>query len=338
MMDAILENRRLSRWATRLARGPEQLGAIHESDAELLPLGDNRMLALTVDQVLEEVTSGLYRQPATVGRIAATASLSDLAAVGADVLGLLFSVTLPPTNQDIIQDGVADGICDVTARAHTHVLGGDTSEGPSLSIACTAVGIVPGQRVLTRLGAAPGDTIYATGLLGLGAAFAAVRLLDLPESLVSEEAFSPPLRLREGQALRGLASCCMDTSDGLLATLDQLSRLNQVAMTIDEDPDTLLHPKAEQVRAALGLLATPLLAAIHGEFELVFTVAANRRTCFEENWHAQGFTVKRIGVVAAGEGVHVRDRRLDTARIRNLGSEAVHNPRQYLQQIVELCA
>ncbi len=336
-MDAILENRQLSRWATLLARAPHQRGAIHESDAELLPLGDNRLLALSVDQIVEEITSGLYRRPQTVGRIAATASLSDLAAVGADVLGLLFSVTLPQTNRDTIQDGVAAGISDVTARARTHVLGGDTSEGPSLSIGCTAVGTVPENRVLTRLGAAPGDTIYATGLLGLGAAFAAVRLLELPESLVSEEAFRPTLRLREGQALRGLASCCMDTSDGLLATLDQLSRLNHVAMAIDEDPDTLLHPKAERVRAALGLSATPFLAAIHGEFELVFTVAAARRMRFEESWRAQGFTVTRLGAVAAGEGVHVRDRRLDTARIRNLGSQAVYDPRQYLQQIVELC-
>ena len=39
-------------------------------------------------------------------------------------------------------------------------------------------------------------------------------------------------RLREGELLRGVASCCMDTSDGFVATIDQLARINEVGFRI----------------------------------------------------------------------------------------------------------
>jgi thiamine-monophosphate kinase len=338
MMDAILENRRLSQWASLLARGSNQHGAIHESDAELLSLGDGRLLALTVDQVVEEVAVGLYRQPDTVGRIAATAALSDLAAVGADILGLLISVTLPTDDQACVQQAVAEGIRDVTTRAQTHVMGGDTSEGTALSIACTAAGTVPESQVLTRLGASPGDTVFATGPLGLGAALAAVRLLDLPQALFSEREFRPEVRIAEGQALRTLASCCMDTSDGLIATLDQLARLNDVAIAIDEQPATLLHPRAAQVRAALGIDATPMLAAVHGEFELVFAVSSSRLSPIQAIECSKGFSFQRIGVVSKGHGVHLGCRCLDTASIRNLSYQAGDDASRYLEKLVELCS
>jgi len=337
MMDAVSENRRLSRWAALLPRGCNQRGAIHESDAELLPLGDGRLLALTVDQIVEEVAIGLYRQPETVGRIAATAALSDLAAVGADVLGLLISVTLPPKDQDSVQHGLATGIRDVTTRAQTHVIGGDTSEGTALSIACTAAGTVPENQVLTRLGASPGDTVFTTGPLGLGAALAAVRLFDLPQALLAEQDFRPEVRIAEGKALRALASCCMDSSDGLIATLDQLARLNDVAIAIDEEPATLLHPRAAQVRTALGIEATPFLAAIHGEFELVFAISPSSLSPFQELVGSMGLSPQRIGVVSKGHGVHLGNRSLDTASIRNFSCKTGDDAGRYLHKLVELC-
>jgi thiamine-monophosphate kinase len=291
-----------------------------------------------VDQVVEEVTLGLYRQPETVGRIAATASLSDLAAVGADVLGLLISVTLPSKHYDTVQEALALGIREVVDRAKTHVVGGDTSEGPLLSVGCTAVGTVAANCHLSRLGAAPGDAVYASGPLGLGAALAAAQLLGLAESLMTEEEFRPRLRLAEGRALRGLASCCMDSSDGLLATLDQLARLNGVAVVIDQEPRCLLHPKAERVRAALNLAALPFLAACHGEFELIFAVHQANHACFLDTCAANNFSPVRIGMVEAGSGVRADGRTIDTTRLRNLAHEVGNQPRRYFERLLELCA
>lgn len=141
----------------------------------------------------------------------------------------------------------------------------------------------------------------------------------------------------EGRALREFASCCMDTSDGLLSTLDQLSRLNDVAIAIDEDPLSLLHGKAERVRSNLGVGAVPFLAAIHGEFELVFTISERQQARFRDFWGSHGFTAIRLGTVEPGSGVSVDGRTLDTARIRNLTHTTGGDARRYFEHIVALC-
>ena len=71
LIDAIHENRLLSRWAQLLPRPAAAIGSIHEADAELVPLDEARWLAVKVDTVAEEITAGLYTDPATAGRIAA---------------------------------------------------------------------------------------------------------------------------------------------------------------------------------------------------------------------------------------------------------------------------
>ena len=53
-LNDVAENRLLSRWATLLPRAAGQIGQIHQSDAEIVPLGDGRALALTVDTIAEE--------------------------------------------------------------------------------------------------------------------------------------------------------------------------------------------------------------------------------------------------------------------------------------------
>ena len=132
--DDVAENRRLTRWAELLPRAPGQVGDVHETDAELVPLGDGRLLALTVDTVAEEIALGLYREPETAGRIAVTAALSDLAAVGADPIGLLLSVTLPARDAESVQESVARGVAEAARDAGTWVLGGDTNEGATLCV------------------------------------------------------------------------------------------------------------------------------------------------------------------------------------------------------------
>jgi thiamine monophosphate kinase len=107
LIDAIYENRLLSRWAALLPRPASAIGSIHEADAEFVPLDEARWLAVKVDTVAEEIAAGLYIDPATAGRIAAISVLSDLAAVGAEPIGLLLSVVLPRGDVEAVQSRVA---------------------------------------------------------------------------------------------------------------------------------------------------------------------------------------------------------------------------------------
>ncbi len=335
--DDVVENRRLTRWAELLPRAPGQIGDVHETDAELVPLGDGRLLALTVDTVAEEIALGLYRDPRTAGRIAVTAALSDLAAVGAEPIGLLLSVTLPPADAEAVQEAVARGVAEASAAAGTFVLGGDTNEGAALSVGCTAAGTVPGDVRLTRMGARPGDLVYVSGPLGLGAARAAAAMLGEP-ALQTEDEFRPPCRIPQGRALRGVASAAMDTSDGLLATLDQLARLNGVAIRVTRDASEILHPAARAAARAASLPPLALLGVLHGEFELAFTVPADRRGALEGAAARLGWTPLEIGVVGEGAGLFAGARRIDGARVRNLALECRGNPAAHARALREIAS
>jgi thiamine-monophosphate kinase len=333
-MNAVLENRLLSRWAHLLPRAPAQLGDVHEADCELVPLGDGRLLALTIDAVDEELEA-LYTSAATAGRIAAVASLSDLAAVGAEPIGLLLSVSLPAEDATVVQALVAEGIADACREAGTFVLGGDTSDATTLRIACVGVGTVPASGVLRRVGLRPGDRLFASGPLGTGAALAGVKLLGVPVA-IDEGSFRPPCRLAHGRALRGIASACIDTSDGLFAAVDQLARINGVAIELDAGLGSLLSRQADAVRAALGIDAFPLLASAHGEFELVFGVPPERLDALAVAARALDWRPVPLGRVEQGEGLGVDGTRVDGARIRNLLGESGGDVRRYVASLIEM--
>jgi thiamine-monophosphate kinase len=336
VMGDIAENRLLARWGERLGRAPGQVGRFNETDAELVPLGDGRLLALTVDTVDEEVRAGLYRDPRTAGRIAAVAALSDLAAVGADPLGLLLSVGLPREGRELVQERVAQGVREVCDATGTFVLGGDTNDSQTLTVGGVAAGLVPRDSVLMRVGARPGDLVCVSGRVGAGAALAAARLLapDKEAAGYGEDDFRPMPRLREGRRLRGVASACMDTSDGLVATLDQIARLNGVAIRITRPAEDLLEPGATAVRARLGLPAFAFLAGHHGEFELVFTVPEDRWDALEAA--RDGWEPLAVGRVEAGAGLFLGSREIDGARVRNLLSDVGGDPRAYARALVAM--
>ena len=313
-LNDVFENALLSRWADLLpSRAPGRIGSIHEADCELVDLGGGRTLALTVDAVDEEIAAGLYLDAETAARMAVIATLSDLAAVGAFPLGLLLSVCLPARARASTQVSVARGIRSACERAGVHVLGGDTSEGDSLRIACIGAGIVDGP-VLRRVGLRPGDRLFASGPLGTGAAVAAAELLGVSGIGIDARRFAPPPRLAYGRALRGVASACIDTSDGLIAAIDQLARLNENAIDLDADLDALLSPVARAARERTGVRATSLLAAPHGEYELVFGVPPDRIA-------ELAVEALPIGVVKEGAGASIGGRSFDGARVRNLFAE-----------------
>lgn len=334
LMDEILENRLLARWGELLPRAPGQVGGLQETDAELVDLGDGRLLALTVDAVVEEVTAGLYRDPRTVGRIAAASSLSDLAAVGADALGVLVCATLPHERREDVQTAVAAGLRETLDPAGVFVLGGDTNEGEHLALALTAAGLVPRADLITRVGARAGDAVFVSGPLGAGGALGASVMLGLGH--VREEEYRPVTRLREGRLLRGLASCCMDTSDGFVATIDQLARINEVGFRITPPSAALLHPLAARLSAAARLPAFPFLASYHGEFELVFTVPPERVARLEQRARDQGWQPLRVGVVESTPGVRFGDVEVDTAALRNAFELAGGELRKYVDTLLRV--
>jgi len=93
-LNEILENKIINNLIAGFERSPNQLNHPHESDAEIIQLG-NIKLAITTDSISEEISTGLYDDPYLIGWMIVTVNISDLAAVGAIPIGILISEIIP---------------------------------------------------------------------------------------------------------------------------------------------------------------------------------------------------------------------------------------------------
>ena len=341
-MDGIRENLIIGAWAGRFRRSPDQHNEPHETDAELveMPGEPDRFLAVTIDTVCEEITHGIYRDPHTMGWVTAISSLSDLAAVGADPLGVVVSVSTPPETDDVFVQGVAEGL-EYACRAHgVFILGGDTNETPTTSLTACAMGLVPRERVLTRKGAEPGDAVFLSGNAGTGNALGLARLGGMPDDAFPESSYRPTAELGMGRLLRGFASSCMDTSDGVFATLDQMMRLNDVGFVVDCDCSRMLEPDVLEFCKRTGTPQWLMAAGPHGEFRLLFTVPPGKVAGFMAAAQREGLSPVSIGTVQQETAISVATTAgasvdLDVGYLRNLYHEVDGDMERYVREFIE---
>jgi thiamine-monophosphate kinase len=342
-MSDILENVAIDGWTRAFSRSPAQANAPHESDAELIevPGLPERYLAITIDTVSEEILAGLYREPYTMGWVTVMASLSDLAAVGADALGLVVSASVPHAGDAAFVERAARGMEDACRSLGVFVLGGDSNAAANVSLSGCAVGLVPRDAVLTRRGVRPGDAVFLTGPAGAGNALALVRLAGLADDLFPEARYRPTARLAAGLILRGRAHACMDTSDGVLTTLDQLMRLNGCGFEVECDWGRLLSTDVLSLCARTGTPPWMMLAGPHGEFELVFSASAGDADAIAADLRHAGLAPVCLGTVSQREAVTLalpggRRADIDMAPLRNLLDASAGDMSGYLGRFREL--
>jgi len=334
--ERVLEKRAVARIVRHLPRRPV---VDVPADVTLADIGlpDGDLLAIATDGLSEEIATGLYCVPATIGWVLVMAAVSDLAAAGARLVGVATNLNLPREFGPSDRDRLARGIGDACRSLNTVTLGGDVNVAAQLTAAATAIGLVRRKRLLARRGARPGDAIYLSGPAGLGNAYALSRF-D-PARSPRRLRFRPRARIDFGPLLAGWASCCMDTSDAVLATLDELASVNRACFAITEDPAAFLHPHAAGQCRRRGLPGWLALAGCHGEFELAFTVPRAVERSFLRACRASRLRPVRIGEVRKGRGVTMefggRPVRLDTARLRNLAFEAAADVGGYMRALVE---
>ena len=237
----------------------------------------------------------------SVGHRCLARGLSDIAAMGARPVAAFLSLAMPaPLNVRWV-DGFMAGFGALAKLWGTELAGGDTSQAPGTEILADVVvtGAVGQGRALRRKGARVGDLIYVTGNLGGAAAelhglatgqFKARRRAGVPGK--HPHTFPEP-RIRVGQALlrRGLATACMDLSDGLSSDLRRICEASGVGAQIEE------------ARIPLGAGAT-LEQALNGgeDYELLFTAAERARVPGK----IAGVPVTRVGrITRAAFGVQL---------------------------------
>jgi thiamine monophosphate kinase len=127
-------------------------------------------------------------------------------------------------------------------------------------------------------------------------------VLGLPDELAPESGYRPVARLAESLAAGPLAHAGMDTSDGCLHTLDQLARLNGVRIRLSAPAAQLLEPTALGVAAAARVPPLAMLAAHHGEFELVLAVHPHQAEAFTQALAQRGYAAIEVARAEAAQG------------------------------------
>jgi len=287
-----------------------RLGIGDDCAAVVLPPGE--LLLTTTDLLVEDVHFRReWTDLRTLGRKSVSVNVSDIAAMGGTPRQLYLGLAVPAGMRVEELDAFVAGFLEAAQRYGATLAGGDTSRSPGpLLISVTAEGSVPEGEIVRRGGARPGDAVYVSGHLG-DSALALRRMLagEAPEPTLARRHHDPQARTGLGRALAGagVASAMIDVSDGLLADLGHILEASGVGAEIEEAALPLSDPFRRALAQEAGLLE---LALAGGEdYELLFTVPAEREGALPAISREAGVAVTRVGrVTAAAAGLTVRDR------------------------------
>jgi len=231
-------------------------------DAALLRPAAGQELAQTTDSLIEQVHFLPGAPPRSLGHRALAVNLSDLAAMGATPAWALLSLSLPSVEDSWLAE-FATGFGRLARIHEVALVGGNLSRGP-LNLTVQLTGQVPAGTALRRSGARAGDQVWLSGTLGDAAMG---RLPEANAALRARFEYPTP-RVALGAALRGIASSCIDLSDGLLTDLPRLAQASGCGAILDVD-QLPLSPDLQASAAALSWQR----ALVGGEdYELCFTV------------------------------------------------------------------
>jgi thiamine-monophosphate kinase len=308
------------------ARADVRVG-IGDDGAVLAPPADHELVAVT-----DSLVAGVHFPPETkaedIGWKSLAVNLSDLAAMGATPAWALLALTMPSADRGFVER-FADGFAALAAQHGVALVGGDTTRGP-LVVTVTALGFVPKARALLRSGARPGDLVFVTGTLGdaagylrfaagdsrrdSGGASGAADVIDALRARLDR----PLPRVAAGAVLRDVASACIDLSDGLLADLGHVASMSGVGIEIAASA----LPASSALLQAFDAPARLALQAAGGDdYELAFTLAAEREAPTLRDLAKIGCGATRIGRVVEGAGVRLLDEAAGEIEIARHGWE-----------------
>lgn len=290
---------------TRLApltRG--HAGALDLSDdAALLDPPPGCQIVIASDMLVAGVHFLDTDPPEVAAERAVRSNLSDLAAIGAAPLGYLSSIAWPQDVTTAWRDGFIAGLAAAQDAFGLSLLGGDTTAGPGpLTISLTMLGQVPAGAALLRRGARPGEDVWVSGTIGDAMLGLAIARGDMAgDAFLLERYRRPTPRLDLGIGLRGLATACLDVSDGLMADAGHIAEVSGVRLELETALVPLSLPARNWLASepASGLIQ---LATGGDDYELLFCAPAAQRAAIAALAKPCGVPLSRIGRVRQGQG------------------------------------
>ena len=262
-----------------------------DDDCAVLEIG-GEALVLTHDVMAAGVHFLPDADPADVAWKLVATNMSDLAAKGADPIGVLLGYQLGKDDTRFLT-----GLGDALTHYGAALLGGDTvgGNGPQ-TVGLTAIGRATTRPVPSRAGARPGDRVWLTGAVG----GAMIGLEALRAGAGYSTAYRrPQARLAEGISLAPRVTAMMDVSDGLLLDAWRLARASGVSLALNTAAVPLACPESRRDEALRW----------GDDYELLFTLPAATdpgvgATCIGEVQAGPAGTLRLDGrLVESGENL-----------------------------------
>jgi thiamine-monophosphate kinase len=302
-------------------------------DCARLQLSPGHSLLTSTDTLVEGVHFFSDDPAHATGWKSLACNLSDLAASGASPVGFTLNLSLPVVDEHWLA-GFSAGLLDAATRFNCPLVGGDTTSAGTNSLktlSITAFGQAPASHHgFNRANASVGEEIWVSGTPGLARlgllleyqkrgrlaqycqgselqqveALLAAMPAHLQQSAIGQFAMPVP-GLELGLQLHGLASACLDLSDGLSGDVAHISKASGVAAVLlqarFESMWRNCWPELDSHADAAGLLKTLLAQTLKGgdDFELCWTAHPNHHDAIQSL--APGLHC--VGTIEAGHGV-----------------------------------
>lgn len=254
-------------------------------DAALIEISPDYSLVITSDFVRG---SGFYLFTLghlnyfDVGYYLVTANVSDIAAMGARPCGALNVVRYADSVTDAEFCEIMNGIRSAADEYEITIVGGDIGGHSADVFAATVFGFMKTSQALFRSRAQIGDRVCLTGTIGKPITallyFKSAKPLGFALSADEEEEVlaawkRPRARITEGVLLstNRLANACQDISDGLKATILQMSAASDKGFKIYEER-LPISEGTKKLAAFQNTTPAQIAMSASVDFELLFTV------------------------------------------------------------------
>lgn len=254
---------------------------------------NNTKFVISTDSFVEDIHfSRKYFSLKEIGIKAFEASISDIAAMGANPKYTLISISIENT-KDLKK--IYEGILERSKNHKVEIIGGDTTKSSKIYINVSVIGEI--KKPIKRSGAKEEDLVYITHHTG----FSSIGLKLLKENPRKNNKFTkahkrPLAKIKEGKALAKYANAMIDISDGLLSELTHLSKESKVKINVEN------IPVAKDILKLKNKINIKKHVLNGGEdFSLLYTIPKKHEK------YAIGF---KIGKAEKGSGIYINNKKI----------------------------
>ena len=257
-------------------------------DAAIFNLDLGYQLVTTTDTLSEGVHFFKDDSPEDIAYKSLAVNLSDIAAMGAKAKYFTLAITLPKLDEIWLQL-FSKSLKETSEKYNVSLIGGDTTRGP-LNITITMMGV--------------GDNIYVSGEIGDAAlCLKKINEGEKPHKAELIKLNRPVPRLELGFALKGIASSCIDISDGLEQDLSHIINASKVGAVIDVQLIPLSQPMNKYIQHNDDW-SLPLCGG--DDYELCFTAAKIFNSSIINIAEFCNIKITKIGVISDSKKLKIK--------------------------------